>query len=220
MVAGAGAAAVIALVVSTWLGSLLGGAPPVASDDRAAVGEDRAAATAQSPGVRGSSEPDSAGDREARTESASPGAADPAVDPTADLADATQQLLDARAAAWRSGDPADLEAAHASGSPAREQEAESLANARDLDVTYQGVEFTVGAVAVLAAGPERAVLEVEVERSAYREVTEFEEITHERRSDVVELELRRTEGQWRIWGWGGAGKAQAEAASGEAEAGG
>lgn len=260
MVAGAGAVTMIALIVSTWLGSLTGDAPPAASDP--------AAATADSLAVLGGAEPvatDETGDGSSMiTDTASPDPADPTsdqpevdsaptpaegeaaptltdseaaptpaegeasppqegpaegptavVDPAADPTTSAQQLLDARAAAWRSGDPADLEAVHATGSPAREQETEALTDAQDLDVTYQGLEFTVGEAEVLASGPERAVLEVEVERSAYQEVTPSGEIAHEGRSDVVELELRLSDGDWRIWSWGDAAQAQAGAASGE-----
>lgn len=122
--------------------------------------------------------------------------------PEEELRGAAQHLLDIRAAAWRSGDPAELEAVHLAGSPAYEQEQESLTTAADLDVRYEGLEFTVGAVEVLASGPERAVLEAEVDRSTYREVSPNGQTTHEPRSDVVELELRRADGEWRIWGWG------------------
>ncbi len=247
-VAGAGAVAVIALVVSTWLGSLFGGAPPVAGDDQAA--------TADSLAVVGDADPvpaeDSAEDSATITDTASPSPAaptsdesedvaappevdpdegpevdpdedsdqdpegdpNPAADPAADPTASAQHLLDARAAAWRSGDPADLEAVHAAGSPAREQETQALTDAQDLDVTYRGLEFTVGSAEVLASGPERAVLEVEVKRSDYQEVTPSGEVAHEGRSDVVELELRLSEGEWRIWGWGDAAQAQAGAASG------
>lgn len=112
-----------------------------------------------------------------------------------------QELLDARAAAWRSGDPADLATVHVAGSPALDQETEALVAAADLQVAYRGLAFTVADAQVLAAGPERAVLQVEVQRSAYQEVSPAGEVTHESRSDVIELELRRSDGAWLIWGW-------------------
>lgn len=120
----------------------------------------------------------------------------------AHLEEAAQELLDARAAAWVSGDPSALAAVHVSGSPAYEQEQEDLAAAADLQVRYADLAFTVDSVEVLASGPERAVLEVEVNRSPYREVSPSGDTTREGRTDVVELELRAVDGHWRIWGWG------------------
>src|SRR5699024_5758715 len=93
---------------------------------------------------------DTAGDQPAASAEVTPGQ----MPPTEELRDAAQHLLDVRAAAWRSGDPADLEAAHLAGSPAYEQEQESLTTADELDVRYEGLEFRVGEVEVLAAGPE------------------------------------------------------------------
>src|SRR5690606_21315587 len=84
---------------------------------------------------------------------------------------AAQHLLDARASAWRSGDPDDLAAAHAPDSPAYVQEAAALASAREQEVRYQGLAFRVEDAAVLAAQDERVVLEVAVVRSAFEEVT-------------------------------------------------
>ncbi|WP_162801967.1 serine/threonine-protein kinase [Ornithinimicrobium murale] len=250
LAAGGVAVAVIALLVSTWLGSVVGGHPAEAGaeGDRAAatVAPDSQAAPPHATPVPTSGSADAAPetavpavpDPNDRPSGAvlppeppvagsptagppeSPGAEPPAAGPTGDsrarddLQDAAQRLLDARAAAWRSGDPRNLDAVHQAGSPAYEQEQKSLTAAHDLDIRYAGLEFTVREVQVLASGPERAVLEVEVERSSYQEVTPTGETTHEQREDVVELELRRADGTWRIWGWGSAVGAQAGAATG------
>src|SRR5690606_20537046 len=99
---------------------------------------------------------------------------------------AAQHLLDARASAWRSGDPADLAAAHAPDSPAYAQEVAALAGAREHEVRYQGLGFTVEDAAVPAAQDERVVLEVAVVRSAFEEVTPESTVVRAERTDVVE----------------------------------
>lgn len=122
-------------------------------------------------------------------------------DPVGQPRAAVQRLLDSRAAAWRSGEPADLADAVQPGSPAHEQEREALAEAQRLEVSYRGLRFTVAEASVLASGPDRAVVGVEVERSGYRQVGPTGTVEHTAVTDRVEVELRRTEGVWRIWGW-------------------
>lgn len=122
---------------------------------------------------------------------------DPVTEPTASV----QQLLDGRAAAWRSGEPADLALAHAAGSPALAQERDSLAAAREAEVSYRGLKFTVAQAAVLEEEGDRVVLQVGVERSEYDVVSQAGAVPHPGRTDVVELELRRAGDTWRIWGW-------------------
>jgi len=69
-------------------------------------------------------------------------------------------------------------------------------------VTYRELTFTVAEASVLASGPDRAVLGVEVERSGYLEVGPAGTLEHEARTDTVEVELRLDDDRWRIWGWG------------------
>ncbi|MCK0113967.1 serine/threonine protein kinase [Ornithinimicrobium sp. F0845] len=138
----------------------------------------------------------------AETPTAGTPAAGAVLDPVDEPQVAVQRLLDARAAAWRSGDAGDLAEALAPGSPAHEQEQESLSDAQDLKVSYRELVFTVTDASVLASGPDRAVLGVDVERSKYLEVGPAGTLQHEARADTVEVELRRAEDGWRIWGWG------------------
>lgn len=156
-------------------------APPSASD---------ATATAAPAGeVGGQGAPDSSGD--ATT-----------VDPREDPRRSVQQLLDARAAAWRSGEAADLAGAHATASPAYRQESDSLERARAQDVTYRGLEYTVTRASVIESEPDRVRVELDVERSRYEAVTPEGTMTQPASTDLVEIELRRSGGDWRIWGWG------------------
>ena len=215
-VAGAlGAITAVAFVVYAVLGVAIG--PPVgdrgAAEATATQLAHRAPAdsAATSPSPTGPASRQSAletargttPERATATTSASPaGPTSPDSRTPTDLAETAQNLLDARAAAWRSGDLADLEAVHLTGSPAYEQDKQDLEVATDLGVSYADLAFSVAAVEVLASGPERAVLGVEVERSTYREVSPSGIRVHQGRTDVVELELRAGDGGWRIWGWG------------------
>ncbi len=221
------AVAVIALLVSSGLGFLLGSgsAADSAGADGAALtaerheGPEPTSVTAPETGAPAvdTAPPASSSDATSGPSSeAVPTDSTTSASSKTDLTEVAQHLLDARAAAWRSGDPDDLESAHLLGSPAYQQEQASFAAADDLDVRYDGLEFTVRDVQVLATGPERAVLEVEVQRSTYQEVTPTGRSTYKGQLDVVELELRRAHGEWRIWGWAAAaGQEQAGRGSGE-----
>lgn len=222
-VGGAAATVVLlALLVVPWVGSLLGMgnstdaqgtavAGPVAVDPPASAGPDEVADPAGTADPVGTVDPTSSTDSISstdpaeRTDPAEPSASDhpQVLDPVTAPEASVQQLLDGRAAAWLSGDPADLAAAHAAGSPALEQEQQSLETAREREVSYRGLSFTVARAAVLEQEEDRVVLQVGVERSSYEEVSqEAGAVPHPGRTDVVELELRREEGDWRIWGWG------------------
>lgn len=216
VLAGGVSLALVALLVGPWLGSLVQGGTPGAATRPAAVTAEasgaavRGAEAVAAPGASdaaGATSGDPSGDESHASEepmaggsaaaAASPDLAGQLTDPRATV----QELLDSRAAAWRSGDPTGLGAVHVADSPAYQQERDSLASAQDLQISYTGLEFRVGDVDVLASGPERAVLQVEVARSAYQAVTADGATTHDHRSDVIELELRRADGDWRIWGW-------------------
>ncbi|WP_256841902.1 serine/threonine-protein kinase [Ornithinimicrobium cryptoxanthini] len=200
IVSGVVAVAVVAFLVVPWIRSV------VTPDDSvaASAGAQQLAVTPSSP------EPDP--DPSATVPEPGPSAPDTdssdsqdsavrPLDPEAQPETAVQQLLDVRAAAWRSGDPADLAAVHATGSPAYEQEAEALGRASDLEVSYQGLRFTVDEATVVDATEDRVVLEAEVERSSYEAVTPSGRTSHPGRTEVVQIELRRSDGAWRIWGW-------------------
>ncbi|QDO88367.1 protein kinase [Ornithinimicrobium ciconiae] len=148
------------------------------------------------PGTAGPGAPEAT--TEASAQTVGQGLTDPVDDPRG----VAQQLLDARATAWSSGDPADLERAHLSGSPAYEQEVDSLDSAREQEVAYRGLEFTVTRASVLESEADRVRMELDVERSDYQVVTPQGTMTHPGSTAVVELELHRFEHGWRIWGWG------------------
>ncbi len=229
LLAGAGAAVVLALAVVGTVGALRGPDEPpedpalaqagavaeaVSLDGSGDVAAPTAAPTAE-PAPEGAAEPAPEGAAETAapelpvpgSSTAAPPTAEPptagaVLDPVGEPETAAQALLDARAAAWRSGDPGDLADAVAPGSPAHEQERRALADAQDLGVTYRELTFTVAEASVLASGPDRAVLGVEVERSGYLEVGPAGTLEHEARTDTVEVELRLDDDRWRIWGWG------------------
>ncbi|USQ77516.1 serine/threonine-protein kinase [Ornithinimicrobium cryptoxanthini] len=200
IVSGVVAVAVVAFLVVPWIRSV------VTPDDSvaASAGAQQLAVTPSSP------EPDpdpsatvpepGSSARDTDSSDSQESAVRP-LDPEAQPETAVQQLLDVRAAAWRSGDPADLAEVHAAGSPAYEQEVEALARASDLQVSYQGLRFTVEEATVVDATEDRLVLEAGVERSTYEAVTPSGRTSHPGRTDVVQIELRRSDGAWRIWGW-------------------
>lgn len=132
-----------------------------------------------------------------------------------------QELVDARAAAWESADPADLLVVHAPGSPALEQDAGALAQARSEGLRYDGLSFAVERAQV---GPERGggeteewadgerpggevvVVDAVLRRSGYtvRRADEDpgagDDVAATEAEGVV-LELVRTDDGWRVWSW-------------------
>src|SRR5690606_2662953 len=65
------------------------------------------------------------------------------IDPGDDIAGELQDLVDGRARAWRSGDPALLDRVLALGSPALDSEVAALAGAQDQGLRYPDVSFRV-----------------------------------------------------------------------------
>ncbi len=131
---------------------------------------------------------------------------DPLTDPVAVL----QHLVDARAAAWTSGDPGDLAAAHAPGSPADVSDRRQLESAAGLGVRYRGLAYQVDHARVIdngdapapdAAldGEETVLLEATISRSSYTVSPPSD--TAAPRRDTVTVELVHTPAGWRIQAW-------------------
>jgi hypothetical protein len=132
--------------------------------------------------------------------------ADPATPDLPDLPDATailQPVLDARAAAWRSGDPEDLTLAHAAGSAALAQDESELAEAAERGLRYQDLRFTVVQAEVISAEGDVLVVRARVERSAYRVSGGVAGAPTEPAggTEEVTFELRGTADGWRVWAW-------------------
>lgn len=122
-----------------------------------------------------------------------------AAEVTADL----QALVDARATAWRAGDPGLLGAAHAPDSTAWDADGADLAEAEQRGLTYPDLAFTVSEVRVVEPGDDQVVLTAQVDRSAY-EVVGGDGVgeRHRGSQEQVTFELRRVAGLgWRIWSW-------------------
>ncbi|CAN5893195.1 hypothetical protein BH24ACT8_BH24ACT8_18200 [soil metagenome] len=123
-----------------------------------------------------------------------------------DVPDATailQPVLDARAAAWRSGDPEDLTLAHAAGSAALAQDESELAEAAERGLRYQDLRFTVVQAEVISAEGDVLVVRARVERSAYRVSGGVAGAPTEPAggTEEVTFELRGTADGWRVWAW-------------------
>ncbi|YAL84416.1 protein kinase domain-containing protein [Dermacoccaceae bacterium W4C1] len=112
-----------------------------------------------------------------------------------------QRLVDARAAAWRSGDSADLQAALVRDSPAWQQDSRDLATARRLGLRYRSLGFTVRSAQVVRREPGAALLRVVLDRSAYRvtgaQVQQVSAVAGTR----TDLTLQPAGETWRITRW-------------------
>ncbi|WP_202804511.1 serine/threonine-protein kinase [Ornithinimicrobium pekingense] len=161
-------------------------APPSATEDEAVTGVAGAAADAEAP--------------------PSPTRSPLPEQGPVDLAPALQGLVDGRAEAWRTGDPALLDGVVADGSPALDTETAALADARDQGVRYPDVRFRVEAAEVVGQDDARLTVDALVLRDGLRAVgsdggTVAE---HPATTDDVRLVLTR-EGDaepWRLWSWG------------------
>lgn len=134
-------------------------------------------------------------------EQAPPSGAAAMSDPSRDPAAAVQGLVDARAAAWVSGEPDDLAAVHAPGSMALAADAADLQAAAARGWRYEGVGFTVVEATVARVEDRRVVVEAQVDRSAFRVVGADESRSQPAKAEDVTLDLRLTDAGWRIWSW-------------------
>lgn len=120
-----------------------------------------------------------------------------------DVAEELQGLLDARAAAWRTGDPSRLAAAHAPDSTAWETDRAELTEANRRGLTYPHLTFTARQVRVIQPGSRQVLVTAHVDRSPYEVVGADEAAErHQGSQEEVTFELRRVDGLgWRIWSW-------------------
>lgn len=133
---------------------------------------------------------------------APPAAVDP---PSAALDDdpgaTLQSLVDARAHAWASGDPADLRAAHVPGSAAMTADRADLEAAARAGVSYEGLRFTVTSARVTTSSPTQAVLKATIARSGYQVIEPQAPVAVPPDEQRVTVRLQQTAGGWRIAGW-------------------
>lgn len=167
-----------------------GGAAPLSAGEGSTVGGAATSSAVTSPAVPPSGE----GSEPLRGATAEP-------DPSRDPAAAVQGLVDARAAAWVSGDVDDLAAVHAPGSIALAADVADLRAAADHGWRYKGVRFTVVEVSVKRVEDRRVVVEATVDRSAFQVVGADESHSQPAKVADVTLDLRLTDAGWRIWSW-------------------
>lgn len=168
---------------------------PPADDGARATGSPPAETT----GPAAPPEPDEPAEPEAPTEEPE----SPAEENGGEVAQDLQDLLDARAAAWRAGDPSLLARVHAPDSVAWQTDRADLTEAADRGLTYRDLAFTASGVTVLEPGTDGLVVRARVERSAYEVVGDGRSgEPHPGSREEVTFELRRVDGQgWRIWSW-------------------
>lgn len=111
-------------------------------------------------------------------------------------------LVEARAKAWTARDVATLTASFAPGSAALAGDTSRLAEAEQAGHRYEGLEFSVSDVRVLAESEDRLLLEATIETSPYAVRTDAAEgtsaVAREGTSDRLRLHLVRDEAGWRI----------------------
>lgn len=144
-----------------------------------------------------------------------PPTATPPGAPSEDLAEVAlvvQQLVDVRAAAWESGEPATLGELAATGSPAWQVEAEALAELREEGVRYDDVSFTVLEAEVvgepdgeLGGNDENSEVTVDavLSRGALRgaDAQGRLRVDEPAGTERVQLVLRQQGGRWLVWSW-------------------
>lgn len=130
------------------------------------------------------------------------------IDIEAEPVSGLQVLLDARAAAWSSGDVADLLAAHVPGGEAWSVDSEDLERAASLGVAYQGLAFVVEDAHLVEhdqvgeEAEDSLVMRAQVVRTAYQSVPRLGAAqAHPESVASVTFELRLTESGWRIQRW-------------------
>lgn len=110
------------------------------------------------------------------------------------------RLVDARARAFRAGDPRLLEAVYLPGSAGWLRDREALRRMRGATVRFEGLTYRVLEVSEVGRRPDRRWLRTRVATSSYQIVDRAGERRHrpERQGSVLVVELRRWQGQWRI----------------------
>ncbi|MCE0488058.1 serine/threonine-protein kinase [Ornithinimicrobium sediminis] len=203
----AGAAVLLVTVAVGCLGVAVTSWPSGEAQDRVAPlapAAPTAPAAEASPGAGTGSASASASTSSVSVEPSAPGAGvlDPVVDDEPDPVSLMQELVDARALAWESGDPGRLRAALASGSPALGADTADLELAAAERIDYADVGFRV--VSADTRGEEDGRLRVSgvVERAPLQISTRDGIQETPAVEEEVTWELRRADGRWRIWSWG------------------
>jgi eukaryotic-like serine/threonine-protein kinase len=130
------------------------------------------------------------------------GALDPVVDDEPEPVSLMQELVDARALAWESGDPERLRAALAAGSPALRADTADLELAAAERIDYTGVGFRVVSADIRGEEDGRLRVSGVVERAPLQISTRDGIQQTPGVEEEVTWELRRTDGRWFLWSWG------------------
>jgi hypothetical protein len=137
-----------------------------------------------------------------RTRDVDPAAAAPAVraelrsSPRAVL----QRLADARARAYRSGDPSMLRAVDVAGSPSRTRDEQVIRGARALGARYEGLRYVVRSAELASADGDLATVRARVDTSAHTVVGTdgTRQVRAATAGAPVTITLRWTAAGWRI----------------------